>query len=59
MEVDLFGAGAEGQHLVHVCHQFLRGAGTTGVVAGAEALQKMGGLLQGKRAGRRLQPRTK
>ena len=46
MEIDLFGAGAEGQHLVHICHQFLRGAGTTGVVAGGldAAGQGLGGV---------------
>ena len=46
MEVDLFGAGAEGQYLVHICHQFLRGAGTAGVVAGGldAAGQGLGGV---------------
>ena len=46
MEIDLFGAGAEGQHLVHVGHQFLRGAGTAGVVAGGldAAGQGLGGV---------------
>ena len=46
MEIDLFGAGAEGQHLVHVGHQFFRGAGTAGVVAGGldAAGQGLGGV---------------
>ena len=46
MEVDLFGAGTEGQHLVHVGHQFFRGAGTAGVVAGGldAAGQGLGGV---------------